>query len=303
MNNKKLAVYLAITVSLLALTGCAHGHGAQLANEITFSLDGISEITISYDEENITFYESETDELTIREYMTENKKPYYGKVEQTSGSIHVSEGGKPLFQSGFSRYIEVYLPSSYQENLTVTTTDGGIDLSEPELSLTGLRIDSTAGAVKLGAVQAQTVRLSSTSGTLDVDYLRGDTISIDTTRGSLVCEQLEGAVTYTTTSGSADIGSAIGSGSYTASNSGQLHVVYTQVTGDLSFFNKNDDITLSLPADLEFDFMAETKNGLISTTFQNRASVSDSTTSCTVGEHPTVTIKAETKNGTIEVTQ
>lgn len=302
-SKRKLAAYLAAAASLLTLTGCSHRQSSQLANEITFSLNGISEVTISYDEENVTFYESESNELTVKEYMTENKSSYHAKVDQRSDGIKISEGGKPLFKDGFSRYIEVYLPASYHENLTVTTTNGNIDISEVELSLSSLRIDSTAGTVRLNHAQAQNIHLSSTSGALDVNSLNADMIRIDITSGCFSCEELNGNVTYTTTSGDADIKSAIGSGSYKANNSGELNIVYTEVTGDLSFFNKNDSIHVTLPSDLEFEFSATTKNGSVSTSFQECISVDGRTTRGTVGTHPAVTVQVETNNGDIEVIQ
>lgn len=301
--KKRLAACLTAAISLLALNGCSQRQSFQSANEITFSLNGISEVTISYDEENITFFQSDGDQLTIKEYMTENKSSYHAKVTQSRGSIKISEGGKPFFKEGFSRYIEVYFPASYHENLTVTTANGNINISEIELSLNSLRIDSTSGTVRLNNAQAQTIHLSSTSGILDADHLTADMIRVDTTRGDFSCESLNGNVTYTTTSGNAEIRSAIGSGSYKASNSGELNIVYTEVTGDLSFFNKNDSIRIALPADLEFEFTATTKNGSIFTSFQECISIDGRTTKGTVGEHPTVTVRVETNNGDIEVTQ
>lgn len=300
--RRKLAACFAAG-GLLVLTSCTHRQAIQLANELTFSLDGISEVTISYDEEKITFYESKGDELVIKEFMTEHKNSYYAKVDQSGSSIRVREGGTPFFKSGFSRYIEVCLPASYRENLTITTTDGDVDLSGLELSLNTLRTDSTAGTVKLNAVEAQSIDLSTTSGVLDADYLKADTIKIDTTSGSFSCGTLEGDVAYTTTSGYADVQSAIGSGSYQASNSGELNVVYTEVTDDLWFYNKNDGIYVTLPADLEFAFESITKNGSIATSFQECLSSKDRTISGIVGDHPTVTIKVETHNGDIEVTR
>lgn len=302
MKNKRyLMVWLAIMAGLIALTGCSHSQSPQLANELSFSLDDISEVTISYDEEKITFFESENDELTVKEYMTENKSSYYAKVEQNDDSIKISEGGKPFFKEGFTRYIEVYLPTSYDKNLTATATDGDIDISGMDLLLNDLRIDSTSGMVQLNNAEAQDIYLSSTSGTLDLGHLNAETIRIDTTSGNVTCEMLDGNVTYTTTSGNADILSAIGSGSYKANNSGKLDVVYTQVTGDLSFFNKNDNINVTLPADLEFEFEATTKNGAVSTSFQECIAMDGRTTSGTVGKHPTVSVKVETNNGNIEV--
>lgn len=301
--NQHLAVCFVVTVGLLVLTGCSHERSSTLANELTFSLEDISEVTISYDEETVTFHESENGELIIKEYMTEHKRRYDAKAEQSSHSIKISEGGKPFFKNGFSRYVEVYLPASYRENLIVTTTDGDIDISELEMTLNTLRIDSTAGAVKLGAVQAQNIQLSTTSGVLEVDRLEADTIRVDTTSGNFSCHTLDGNMTYTTTSGNGNIQSATGSGSYKANNSGKLNVAYAEVTGDLSFYNKNDSIHVTLPADLEFEFQATTKNGSVTTNFQESISMDGRTTSGTVGEHPTVTVKAETNNGDIEVTQ
>ncbi len=80
-------------------------------------------------------------------------------------------------------------------------------------------------------------------------------------------------------------------------------MLFTEVTGDLSFFNKNDDINLTLPADLEFEFEATTKNGSVSTTFQECISVDGRTLRGTIGNNPMVTVKTETNNGNIEVTQ
>lgn len=303
MKIRKIAACLAAAAGVLALTGCSHGQSVQLGNEITFLLDSISEVTISYDEENVTFYESGNDELVIKEYMTENKNSYHAKIDQSDDSIKISEGGKPFFKDGFYRYIEVYLPASYHEKLTVTTTGGDIDITRLELSLHELRIDSTAGAVRLNTAKTQSLYLSATSGILDADNLDADTIRIATTSGNFFCEKLEGNVTYITTSGSAHIKSANGSGTYRANNSGELNVIYTKAIGDLSFYNKNGSIHVTLPADLEFEFEAATKNGSISTAFQENISIDGRTASGTVGEHPIVTVRAETTNGNIEVKQ
>lgn len=294
---------LAAVTFLMVPTGCSHSESPQMANELHFSLDGISDVTISYDEEPITFYKADNGGLVIKEYMTKNKSSYYADVKQRSGSIHISEGGKPFFKDGFSRYIEVYLPASYTDALTITTTNGNIDLSDVDLQLSMLRIDSTAGTVNLNNAAASDIHLSSTSGTLKLGCLKADNIRLDTTSGNVTCGELNGSVTYTSTSGNADISSAIGSGSYKANNSGKLHVVYTEVTGDLSFYNKNDSISLTLPDDLAFEFEATTKNGSVSAAFQDHLTIDGHTARGTVGSNPAVTITAETKNGDIEVTQ
>lgn len=216
--------------------------------------------------------------------MTKNKDNYYADVKQSGKRIHISEGGKPLFKSKFSRYVEVYLPTSYAEALTVTTTERDIDLTNTALQLSKLRIDSTAGTVDIGSAAAFRIYLSTTSG-------------------NITCDKLAGNVEYTSTSGNADIKSAVGCGSYKANNSGKLNVNYAEVTGDLYVFNKNENIRLTLPDNLSFEFEAITKNGSVSTTFQECIRFDGRTAHGTVGDNPTITVKTETRNGTIEVTK
>lgn len=303
MKTKTHFLLCGAILGLSLMAGCSNNAPQGAANELEFSLSDVSQVTISYDEEPITFFAGDSDKLMIKEYMTDNDKRYFAKVEEASGSIKISEGNKPLLHGDFSRYVEVYLPVSYQENLTVTTTDGKIDLSGVPLELSSLRVDSTSGTVQIENAVARNIHLSTTSGKLELGSLQGTQIKLETTSGTLVCEELDGDVTYTSTSGDADIKSAIGSGSYRADQSGKLDVTYTEVTGDLSLFNKNDKANLTIPATLDFDFKATTKNGSISTTFQQNVSVEGETVRGTVGENPNVTISVETKNGDIQVTQ
>lgn len=301
--KKAITLGIFLILNLFVFAGCSNSKSAQMTNELRFSLKGISSLTLSYDEEKITIFESDSDALVIKEYMTESKSSYYAKVTEGNESIYISEGGKPFFKDGFSRYIEVYLPESYRENLTVTSTNGDIDFSGMNLDLSMLRVDNSSGNIRLDNAVASNIHLSSTSGTLYLGNIEANQISLETTSGSVICTKLNGNVIYTSTSGSADIKSAIGSGNYKANNSGGLNVVYTEVNGDLSFFNKNDNITLTLPKNLEFEFQATTKNGSVSTNFQQDVTVNGHTTSGSVGSNPTITVKVETNNGDIEVTQ
>lgn len=302
-NTKNFICFYLIVFCLLTLAGCSNSQSPSVANEIRFSLEGITDVTISYDEEQITFYQAEGDELIIKEYMTKNKSSYYANVKQSGDSIHISEGGKPFFKSGFSRRIEVFLPASYMDALKITTTDGDIDLSNVALQLTTLRIDSTAGTVDVKCAVASSIHLSTTSGTLNLGSLEAESIRLDTTSGNVSCDELIGNVEYTSTSGNADIRSAVGSGSYKANNSGKLNVNYVEVTGDLYFFNKNENINLTLPDSLSFEFEATTKNGSVSTTFGECIAVDGRTTRGIVGSDPTISVKTETNNGNIEVSQ
>ena len=235
--------------------------------------------------------------------MSNDKEKYYARVSQKKGSIQIREGKKPFFKGSFIRFVEVYLPPSYSSNIKVTTTDGNIDMSGVELKTETIRVDTTSGTLKMDKAAAEELFLSSTSGTLALGEISGGQIRIETTQGNVICEKIDGRVDYTSTSGDAEFRSASGSGTYTASNSGTLSVVYAGVTGDLTFYNKNDDVDLCLPEDLDFEFEAVTKNGRIETSFQEALLINGSAACGTVGSNPSVRIKAETKNGDIRVSR
>ena len=85
-NTKNFICFYLIVFCLLTLAGCSNSQSPSVANEIRFSLEGITDVTISYDEEQITFYQAEGDELIIKEYMTKNKSSYYANVKQSGDS-------------------------------------------------------------------------------------------------------------------------------------------------------------------------------------------------------------------------
>lgn len=301
--RKQTALFIIVSFILLTLTGCENSQSAQMVNELSFPLDEITEITISYDDEAITFFESDSNNLIVKEYMNKNKEKYHAKVSEKSNNIKISEGGKPFSKDSFNRYIEVYLPVSYSEDLKITSTDGDVDITNMALNLSSIRIDCTSGTVKIKEVNASKIYLSSTKGKLKLESLIAEQIKIDTTQGDVTCNKIDGNVTYTSTSGNAEFKSAIGSGMYRANNSGKLQVKYTEVTGDISLFNKNDNVELTLPNDLNFKFEATTKNGSVKTNFQGNISVNGNTTSGNVGNNPTINVQVETKNGNIKVTK
>lgn len=301
--KKQILIMFIFPVLLLTLTGCGGEKSTQMMNEISLPLDGIKEIAISYDDENITFKKSDRDDLIIKEYMSKDKKNYHANVSQKSDSIHISEGGKPLFKDSFIRYIEVYLPNSYTQNLNVMTTNGEINMTDVVLELNSIRIDSTSGTIRLNKADATNIHLTSTSGKLEIESVIADQIQISTTQGDVICNKIEGNIIYTSTSGNADFKSCVGSGIYKANNSGKLLVNYTEVLGNLSLYNKNDNIELSIPSTLNFNFEATTKNGSISTDFKEDIKVNKNEIIGTVGNNPNVNIQVETKNGDIQVTR
>ncbi len=318
--KKMMIVIILLLIAITMLSACSSA--VQLVNEITVSLDHITELQISYDEENITFFPGNGTDLVVKEYMSANKKGYHANMKKQDGKIKISEGGKPLMKDKFQRYIEVYLPPAYQQCLIVTSTSGKLDISRLDLNLSAFSVDNTSGEVQLASLAADTALLKTssgsvtcnaytgrqftaktTSGTFNLGQIKAPDIKLESTSGSMHCGVLNGAVSYTTTSGDLNVAAAIGSGQYMANNSGALRVVYQEVTGNLSLFNKNGDIDLTIPANLSLRFAAKSKNGAIHTSFDHLLKKSEKEVAGTMGNAPSVTVELETKDGNIQVSQ
>lgn len=301
--NKRIILYPILCISLFFLTGCGGNNAALMVNEMQFSLTNISKLKIAYDEEKITFKQGTGSQLIVKEYMSEDRKSYRAKIKKKGRAIEITEGRKPFFAGDFVRYIEVYLPRSYDQDLLVTTTDGNIDLRDIDQKLESLCIDSTEGTVKMGNIEATQLKLTSTRGTLDFNCLQAKHVNLETTEGIVRGDEIIGNIQYTTTHGDFDVKTIKGSGKFTVNNEGPLQVNFAQVTGDVWLYNKNDSIRLTLPKTLSFYFEAATRNGSLTTSFEGKLKKGQRSLRGTVGNKAEVTIRVETRNGSIDVVQ
>lgn len=271
-----------------------------VANESKFSPDGVTHLDVSYDSGDVSFFESDSADIVVKEYMTENKSRYYAKVDQHNGSIKISSGERPKSDRNFIRRIEVYLPASYNQNLTVTTTSGDIELSNA-LTLSALRIGSSSGDIELvKEVSASDIDLSTTSGDLDLGNIKATQIKLESTSGDITCSRLEGHVKCASASGDTEIESASGSGSY-QTTSGELDVAYAEADGDLTLTSRSGDVSLTLPANLEFNFEGTTGNGTISTPFRKVDTDNAHIVKDVIGDNPSISVQVETQSGDIDV--
>lgn len=106
MKEKLFCIGMLSIVSLF--TGCSSNSGCKMVNQMIFDLNSITEITIAYDEENISFYEGSNDELRIEEYMTADKKSYYAEVSEKKTAFISARAANPFLAvilNGMSRFI------------------------------------------------------------------------------------------------------------------------------------------------------------------------------------------------------
>lgn len=309
-TGKRIALCTLLISAAVITGGCSvrinltHTKPSMVAaNESKFSADGVTHLEVSYDSGDVSFFESDSADIVVKEYMTENKSRYYAKVQQSDGSIKITSGERPDSDHDFQRRIEVYLPASYDQTLTVTTTSGDIELSNAKLSLSALGIATSSGDIELKKeVSASDIDLSSTSGELDLGNIKADQIKLTSTSGDITCSKLEGHVKCASTSGDTEIESASGSGSYQTA-SGELDVAYAEADGDLTLTSQSGDLSLTLPANLEFNFKGTTGNGTISTPFRKVDTDNGHIVKAVIGDHPSISVQVGTQSGDINVDQ
>lgn len=139
---------------------------SYLVNTIEYEIKDIVLIDISYDEEKLSFYNSNDNKLVIKEYMNLNKKEYYAKTKSKSISIEISEGKKPFLKSNYAIYIEIYFPNQYSKCLSISTTNGVLDLININFDLETMSINNTNGEINIDFIQADQVNLVTTSGNI-----------------------------------------------------------------------------------------------------------------------------------------
>lgn len=294
----KTALILTFIVSLvLVLGGCSGTQGPIQTKD--FPLADVKSVEVDYDGESVVIKRSDSDKITIVEYMDKSKKSYLAKMNLASGVLTITEGARPI-GNGVHSYIEIYLPESYQNSLSLHTTDGRIS-SDLVLTISSFHADTTNGTIEISNLSADQMRITSTGGDVSLKNLITHTCTIDTTNADTHMDYITGIVTYESKGGNLTATDFSGSGNFRATGDGDMDIAFTQVSGDLTAYAKNGKLVLTLPQNLNFTFSATTKDGNINTPFSELLSFSGKTAGGTIGDHADIKIGLETKNGDIEV--
>jgi hypothetical protein len=284
------------------ISGCGSTKAIALVNTLTFSIGDLHSLRLDYDADDIHVLESNNDKIILKEYMNEDNKSYYAKTSTQKDELLITEGDRPR-RSSFESYIEIYIPQGYSNNLSLHSTSGIIK-SEMALNLSGdFSVDTTSGVVEVSNTKASNMKIISTNGNLSFNNINAVSVEIQTTNATTSIKQANGIINYQTTGGKLTASGINGSGSFNASGEGPIAISFTDVKGDISVYSKNGALTVMLPSQLAFKFLATTKEGSIDTSFADQLVGTDHTASGTVGASPEIFLELETRNGNIKVSR
>jgi hypothetical protein len=253
------------------------------ANQIkAANIAEITAIIVSYTSVHLTLFETNTDQLLIKEYIHNEEPANLGTIV-LEGSVLFITGGKSFSPPETAPRLEVYIPRSYRGNCNLSLSSGTIT-AEGELTLANLGIELSDGSVTLGLVSAENIRIKSAKGTIRIEYIEGK-MQMETINGSILVDSARGEGTFQT-------------------SLGRITVGMESVTGDLLFETGIGAIALSLPRELSFFVDALTGSGNIQLDAPDKQYRVEKSgpMKTSVGPEPVHTVRSRTGVGNITMT-
>lgn len=249
-HRSKLTIsgMLVFLFAIICATGCSYSSSSQLQNTRTWDIQTVDTLSVNYSTDNITFFESSTNQLIVKEYMSSSDSAYFADISQEGGTLIVKGGNRPEAGTSFSSHTEIYLPVSFEGALNVQTTSGNISMS-PTYHLTSLQAQSTTGSITLGTVNASATVLQTTSGHILQNSGSGSLAATSTT-GSIKIKSFTGASTIKSTSGS-------------------VTLALTALTGDVSISTTSGKISLTVPQNNDFTLNVQSTSGSVKTDYDS----------------------------------
>ena len=262
--------------------------GVELRNTIMLSGEQVEELELDYSSHNIYFYVSDDEDIQIKEYLRSGRQEAKAAVLLKDGKAVVKGGtGRKIFRininmGGWER-IEVYLPNKLFQSVSVSVSSGNIT-AQKELVL-----------------QCRNLDLKASSGNIRWDgSIRAEEAKVQVSSGNITLQDIDGAVNVEAGSGNIVLDGMRGRGTIEA-KSGNIRVNAKDITGDLSMETSSGNITLEIPAGLQFHYIASTSSGDIKTDFDDSLAYNKKGNEAQgdVGTNPVVQIEMSAKSGNV----
>ncbi|NDV47230.1 hypothetical protein D0T49_09255 [Paludibacter sp. 221] len=300
-----------------------------------FNVDNFHTVEIDYTIDHITLYESESDDLILKEHLRRNDEEYFAWMRQSNGSLQIKSGKRfPWFKNASD--IEVYVPKKYKGILKITNINGRIE-SEMDMELKGLYIStvsglvslksvftdeielksasgkittndlegsitvsSVAGIIKLGNVYGDVKEISNVSALIDVSYIESENIVLKSTVGKINVNHAAGRLYVNTFSGAVNLNDVKGSADISATTS-PVTIRFSEMDDDLFVKTYSGRISVVVPRSSSFQLSASSSSGKITTNIDNQLTDNVKMLNQQVGETPKLNVNLITTAGNIEL--
>jgi len=264
---KKIIFVFTFIIVNFVYAFCGGIQDKELVNVQEIGLEHFDEIEIIYRSEEVVIFSNNSDELILKEYMTDNNSDYYARIVTSGNKLIVEAGRRPVRLSNpFGVRIEVYIPVS-NKNITIKTSSGSIKAAG-EYTASLMKIESSSGNISVNSITADRINLKASSGSINCKNASGNS-TIETSSGSIVCSIVSGDLSAKSSSGRIAIDQI--SGSLNAvSTSGSIHCVATENSRDVAITTSSGNVILDIPRNFSFNFSSRSSSGNLRTPFSDK---------------------------------
>lgn len=261
----------------------------DLLLEESFHAGDLDNISLKLGADSLDIIETDSEEIIVKQYGRNLNENRIIEVIQSGKTLEIKDiNSMTFFSFGFSSesWVEIYLPASYNKNLSVSLASGNMRVHK-DLSLQKLDARISSGSIKSDyTIEADKAALSVTSGNIYFNEVSANEFSIASTSGRIIVDNL------------------VGQGNISVV-SGNIILSNTTITGDLWISATSGSINLSLTPDQSFIFKGKATSGNIRTYFgaDSSSSTPPKTYSATVGENAVNNIDINVVSGNVSIDQ
>ncbi|QBO36538.1 hypothetical protein EQG49_08650 [Periweissella cryptocerci] len=232
----------------------------KLVNSTQTDLNAVTEIQFDLKDLIINVQPGNSDLLEIDEYMTKQKPEYFIKQVRQGGRLIITSGNKPLLGNLHQR-LEVRLPLTYVETLTIDLKSGLINIDNIQQSVK-LNIVSTSGITKLNNVDVREITGKTSSGSWKASHVSTQLLQAQVKSGTMKLDDVTAQFQMDTTSGSIKGTNLHGAGDITV-KSGTTRLDFDELIGDLNLNGNSGTIRVNTPMNQDFLFDLQAKSGTV----------------------------------------
>ena len=263
--------------------------------EETIDLSQIKDLELKFSGSELKVIWTDEPNLKIVQYATRKlESNEYFRKEQTNSKCTISEGKinwRFLFFNFNRICYDVYIPRSYQQNLSITTVSSNIQ-AEADITLQEFQLKATSGDIKIpGTITAQKLTIDAVSGNVILGKVDAKEVKIKTISGDVKVEEVQN-VEAKTTSGKIEMGT-VKQKADLESISGKITINHFAMTEDSSCKTTSGNIKIGVGQDINCQIRTKTVSGKVQLPDDRNV----------LGNEPYTNLRLESISGNLRVEQ
>jgi DUF4097 and DUF4098 domain-containing protein YvlB len=230
----------------------------ELVNSQTLDMNSVENLTVSYSSDNIVLLESNDSRLVLKEFMTRNNPEYFSKIDNSQGSITITNGKRPCL---IRTRIEIYIPKTFEDNFAVNLQSGNLTVNYRMKHKT-INLFVSSGNLKTSNISSENVVVEVSSGNITIDELNGNELTVRNGSGKINISSLQGKANIINRSGIIVVSNFAGEGKFDV-RSGNIDLTVNDITGDISLSSNSGTIDLIMARNISFFLDAVARSGTI----------------------------------------